>query len=403
MDYNASAQFVSSLVKSLHSLCNGFVEFDTWVQVSGTLYMQTDMGKSIEFVIDEKVYKPTEIIVQTLSGEKPKPIAMQDNWSYTPVEQIEPQGNLHDLVQAAAKQSQDQEFQLVFNDEDGENDLYSTSTDHIQVLVKQESVENDTKPPGIISKNFGLKRNKRMYKDKDMYRTYQPGEGPFKCDVCNKGFTRDSTLKVHRRLHTSERPYKCLMCPKRFNTSQDLRTHNRTHSGEKPYKCRVCNERFAQYGTVKRHELTHISAADEKTHICSMCGRGFDRKDALLRHSRIHESESKNKCKTCKQEFATKMDLALHKSTHLKKPKVKDEPFLSESSYVCNICNKWFDKKEKLKGHMKRIHETEQKNMCSVCGLSFDNKIELIIHKSKHPRRSGKMKKEEQDASLEAS
>jgi len=393
MDHNSSAQFVSSLVKSLHSLCNGYVEFDTWVQVSGTLYMQTDMGKSIEFVIDEKVYKPTEILVQSLPTNKQKTIDIQDNWTYTPVvEPLEPQGNIHDLVQAA-KQAQEQEFQIVFNEGDTDTDIYSTTTDQLQFLMKQEredSHSNISKPPGIISKNFGLKRNKRMYKDKDMYRAYQPGEGPFKCDVCFKGFTRESTLKVHRRLHTNERPYKCEICPKRFNTSQDLRTHMRTHSGEKPYKCRICNERFAQYGTVKRHELTHLSAAEERAHICSICGRGFDRKDALLRHSKIHESESKNKCKTCKQEFPTKMDLVIHKSTHIKKPKIKNETLLQDL-FMCNVCNKGFDKKEKLKGHIKRMHEAEkQTNKCNVCNLHFNNKIELIIHKNKHTRRSGK-------------
>ena len=226
MDYPSSAQFVSSLVKSLHNLCNGYVEFDTWVQVTGTLYMHTDMGKSIEFVIDEKVFKPDDLSVLNV-----KPIddakAIQE-WEFSAVEHaglepqvIEPQalgqGNIHDLVQAA-----EQNFHLVYNTVDTEADgqefkvVQTTVPTAVEIpeltFVKEENFEEKLLPviqqtPTVRKSNFGVKR--KRIKD------YPVGEGPYKCLICNKGFTRESTLKVHKRLHTGERPYKCDVCEAR--------------------------------------------------------------------------------------------------------------------------------------------------------------------------------------------
>ena len=133
MDYGTSAQFVSALVKSLQTLCNGYVEFDTWVQVRGQLYLSTDTGKTIEFVIDEKVCKTTEYSVSYTSNRSMAPRA--ERYETIPVQQttptqqfvrqevipdfetsifepLEPPGNIHDLVNAA--RHTDPNFQYQF-------------------------------------------------------------------------------------------------------------------------------------------------------------------------------------------------------------------------------------------------------------------------------------------------
>ena len=133
MDYNASAQFVSSLVKALHSLCNDYVEFESWLQISGTLLMQTDMGKSIEFVIDEKVYKQSELNYAlsslTAAAEKSKQAQETLEFQAAAVEQLEPQANIQELVQAV--RNSEPTFQLAFEQSPDEDDnvLYTQTQD----------------------------------------------------------------------------------------------------------------------------------------------------------------------------------------------------------------------------------------------------------------------------------
>ncbi|CAG5129496.1 unnamed protein product [Candidula unifasciata] len=82
MDYDSSSKFISSLAKFLQSLCNGYVEFDSGVHVIGHLYLSVDTGKTIDYILNEKVCKTDENSVTFISNsfhaqpaEKPKPPA----------------------------------------------------------------------------------------------------------------------------------------------------------------------------------------------------------------------------------------------------------------------------------------------------------------------------------------
>ena len=38
----------------------------------------------------------------------------------------------------------------------------------------------------------------------------------FVCDVCEKGFARESNLGKHKRIHSEEKPFKCDICQNSF-------------------------------------------------------------------------------------------------------------------------------------------------------------------------------------------
>uniref|UniRef100_A0A0B7AKV1 C2H2-type domain-containing protein n=1 Tax=Arion vulgaris TaxID=1028688 RepID=A0A0B7AKV1_9EUPU len=82
MDFDSSSKFISSLAKFLQSLCNGYVEFNSGVEVIGHIYLSVDTGKKIDYILNEKVCKTDENSVTFISNsfhaqpaEKPKPPA----------------------------------------------------------------------------------------------------------------------------------------------------------------------------------------------------------------------------------------------------------------------------------------------------------------------------------------
>ena len=60
MDYDSSIHFLSSLAKFLQSLCNGYIQFDNGVQINGHLYLSIDTNKTVDYVLNEKVFKNNE-------------------------------------------------------------------------------------------------------------------------------------------------------------------------------------------------------------------------------------------------------------------------------------------------------------------------------------------------------
>jgi len=55
------------------------------------------------------------------------------------------------------------------------------------------------------------------------------GSWPFKCQVCDRGFSKPTNLKNHMYIHTGDKPHKCEICDKHFALACNLRAHIRTH------------------------------------------------------------------------------------------------------------------------------------------------------------------------------
>ncbi|KAL8593800.1 hypothetical protein ACOMHN_063997 [Nucella lapillus] len=161
-----------------------------------------------------------------------------------------------------------------------------------------------------------------------------PNAFPFKCTVCQRGFSRDSSRIAHQHTHQTLKLHFCPQCgegftlqtylnrhmkyrhlkPKEFVRQADLIKHMRVHTGEKPYVCEQCGHGFSQQSNYRYHMMRHRG---EKPHVCPMCNKGFRVPSHLKMHMQQHLNE-RFTCHHCRKVFSQSRYLNRHLRTHAK-------------------------------------------------------------------------------------
>ena len=94
------------------------------------------------------------------------------------------------------------------------------------------------------------------------------------CSIAEFGFSSNKDLEKHKKLFHPEAAdnaanfaappkvisttqWRCELCDKRFTRGFHLRSHLRSHAGERPYKCEECGRAFTRNNDKKRHEKLH--------------------------------------------------------------------------------------------------------------------------------------------------
>jgi len=109
---------------------------------------------------------------------------------------------------------------------------------------------------------------------------------------------------------------------------------------------------------------------EEKKRLCSICGHPTTSPYSLKLHIRVqHFKTDPFPCKLCKKTFPLKENLTQHiKLTHT---------FNTEKNYLCDKCDKKFEKNRHLLYHKRNAHAPGGQFKCKYCGkiMKYENSL----------------------------
>ncbi|KAL6723754.1 hypothetical protein Aduo_018726 [Ancylostoma duodenale] len=109
----------------------------------------------------------------------------------------------------------------------------------------------------ISNKDYFASRPTPAFRTARAENTGRGNSKKYRCDVCDKTFSRSNTLITHKRIHTGEKPFKCDHCGRAFRQPGNLTRHRLTHTTVKPYVCSHCNKAFNRASNLHTHMRTH--------------------------------------------------------------------------------------------------------------------------------------------------
>ncbi|XP_029176456.1 ras-responsive element-binding protein 1 isoform X2 [Nylanderia fulva] len=167
-----------------------------------------------------------------------------------------------------------------------------------------ENMENSAGATAKANSNMTSSMNETARSRKSPRSSPGPSDVPFKCYLCDSGFSERQDNLDHIKMH-HKRSYDMLkakgaldMATMNIDASEDQMAHQHLSDGEekrgrfpdysnRKVVCAFCMRRFWSAEDLRRHMRTHTG---ERPFECDICTRKFTLKHSMLRHRKKHES-----------------------------------------------------------------------------------------------------------------
>lgn len=201
------------------------------------------------------------------------------------------------------------------------------------------------------------------------------GEGNsriFYCKHCDYKSSIMLSIRNHITTHSRERLYKCNICNKAYTRSDSLTTHCQTvHFKEKYVKeCHICGKTYNGLRRLNKHLRTHSNSNFQ----CDICKRIIKNKQSLVTHMLRHSGSKSYTCEQCAASFYTLSELCNHR---------RFQHIMKAVSVKCDFCS-YEGPKHKMNIHMKHHSSLNKPHSCQKCGKFFATVRKLTYHESIH-------------------
>lgn len=209
----------------------------------------------------------------------------------------------------------------------------------------------------------------------------------FKCEQCNKHFSKQSVLTKHMNsMHT----FACASCQNQFATKGELNIHQNIHKREKerpPYPCNQCSETIETVDICEMHVEEHLKVL----YPCPICDETTNSKMEITKHLTTHFDEVYTDEDTVTKEISEDCSIDLlggvlccYCDELFKNRPDTDLHFINEHSdkdivYSCNICGKQYANYQLFANHC-YYHVAKNRFECVECGKLFPRLSLLVLH-----------------------
>lgn len=207
-----------------------------------------------------------------------------------------------------------------------------------------------------------------------------------KCEICKdvEFETLIRARKHYRKVHNKSGYITC--CGKRFDRRHKVMDHIKYHLNPEAFRCDLCDRRFKNNPTLKLHIASHERNETDRqarSYQCELCQENFPKPSALAKHKQLKHGldiEKKFSCEKCNKKYVDNnvvqnafenLSLLIDFSYPSKYALATHIRGVHESAFarVCDICARVCRSIQAFRNHMQEhAGIVPQKVQCNVCG-----------------------------------